>query len=102
MILAIHLNIHCTDLPLASDPVFYLHHANLDRLWWSWQSKDLNTRLSDMSGPLFQFDYGNERGGNATLATTIRLGQSVNITLSVGDVMNIEGNILCYKYDKLY
>ncbi|KAH7390635.1 hypothetical protein BKA66DRAFT_459432 [Pyrenochaeta sp. MPI-SDFR-AT-0127] len=85
-----------------SDPIFYLHHANLDRLWWSWQSKDPNARLSDISGPLVQFDYANQQGENATLDTKIRLGQSVNITLTVRDVMNIQGDLLCYKYDKLY
>ncbi len=55
-----------------------------------------------MSGPLVQFDYGNQQGGNATLDTEIRVGESVNITLKIRDVMNIQGNVLCYKYDKLY
>jgi tyrosinase len=91
-----------TDLTLASDPIFYLHHANVDRLWWSWQSKNPSARLSDISGPLVQFDYANQLGGNTTLDTEIRLGQSINITLPVRDVMNIQDDVLCYKYDKLY
>ncbi|KAJ7128802.1 tyrosinase [Mycena crocata] len=32
------------------DPVFYLHHANLDRIWWTWQQMDLPKRLFDISG----------------------------------------------------
>lgn len=91
-----------TDGASASDPIFWLHHANMDRFWWSWQSKNLSARLSDFSGPLVQMDYDNEQGGNATLNTEIRIGQSVNITMKVRDVMNIQGNVLCYKYDKLY
>ena len=33
------------------DPLFYLHHTYLDKLWWTWQQSDLPTRLSDISGP---------------------------------------------------
>ncbi len=90
-----------TDSASANDPIFWLHHANMDRYWWSWQAKDLKTRLSDFSGPLIAMDYDNQKGGNATLDTEIRIGQSVNITLKVRDVMNIQGSVLCYAYDKL-
>jgi tyrosinase len=38
--------------PMSSpgDPMFYLHHTWLDKLWWNWQSLDLKRRLTDMSG----------------------------------------------------
>lgn len=32
------------------DPLFYLHHAYLDKLWWEWQSLDVSTRLTEISG----------------------------------------------------
>ena len=32
------------------DPLFYLHHTWLDKLWWNWQSIDLKHRLTDISG----------------------------------------------------
>lgn len=32
------------------DPVFFLHHANLDRLFWKWQEANLTARLTDVSG----------------------------------------------------
>lgn len=32
------------------DPVFYLHHGYLDKLWWDWQSLNLSTRLTDIGG----------------------------------------------------
>lgn len=87
------------------DPIFYLHHANLDRVWWSWQKLNLKTRLGDISGPLNIMDYGNQLGGNATLSTPLTVGVSAQ-DLTVGDVMNIAGcgqtGALCYEYDKVY
>ena len=38
--------------PVASpgDPIFYLHHTWLDKLWWDWQKED-KKRLSEIGGP---------------------------------------------------
>jgi tyrosinase len=88
-----------------ADPIFYLHHANLDRVWWSWQKLNLGARLTDISGPIFMMDYANAQGGNVTLDYPMSLGVSgPNVT--VGDVMNIAGcgkhGVLCYEYDKVY
>ena len=33
------------------DPIFYLHHTWLDKLFWDWQKLDLPARLSDIGGP---------------------------------------------------
>ena len=33
-----------------NDPLFFLHHTNLDRLWWVWQQANLTARLNDISG----------------------------------------------------
>ncbi|KAJ2919611.1 hypothetical protein MD484_g770, partial [Candolleomyces efflorescens] len=38
----------------AIDPLFYLHHANLDRIWWVWQQADRQKRLTDIWGPTTQ------------------------------------------------
>ena len=42
--------------PIASpgDPIFYLHHTWLDKLFWEWQARDLPARLSDISGRTMQ------------------------------------------------
>jgi tyrosinase len=33
------------------DPLFYLHHAWLDKQWFDWQAKNPAVRLSEMGGP---------------------------------------------------
>ncbi|EAQ92917.1 hypothetical protein CHGG_01152 [Chaetomium globosum CBS 148.51] len=88
-----------------ADPIFYLHHANLDRVWWSWQKLNLETRLTDISGPIFLMDYDNLKGGNVTLEFPLSVGVSAS-NVTVGDVMNIvacgQNGVLCYEYDQVY
>jgi tyrosinase len=38
--------------PISSpgDPLFYLHHTWLDKIWADWQRKDLPKRLREMGG----------------------------------------------------
>ena len=33
------------------DPLFFLDHSWLDKLWWEWQKLDLPNRLLDIGGP---------------------------------------------------
>ena len=46
--------------PIASpgDPIFYLHHTWLDRLFWQWQSLSLPARFSDVGGGNVQTGFG--------------------------------------------
>jgi tyrosinase len=73
----------------------------MDRVWWSWQSRDLSTRLDDVSGSLVAMDYNNLQAGNATLDTVMQF-ESLAAAIKVRDVMNVQGDYLCYKYDTLY
>lgn len=84
-----------------SDPIFFMHHANIDRVWWSWQKKDLKNRLKDISGPIFIQDFNNEQGGNTTLDYPLSLGFNAQ-DITVSDTMDIKGGVLCYDYDEIY
>ncbi|KAL1598905.1 hypothetical protein SLS60_008050 [Paraconiothyrium brasiliense] len=78
-----------------ADPLFYLHHGNLDHIFWTWQQKDLAARLDQVGGPVVPFDYS---GQNVTLDFQINMGAlSGNATLK--DLLNTAGDILCYTYD---
>jgi tyrosinase len=87
--------------PFASpaDPIFWMHHANLDRVWWSWQKRDLKKRLKDVSGPVVIQDFGNAQAGNVTLEFGLSLGYN-GWDARVAEMMDI--GPLCYKYDELY
>ena len=86
---------------LACDPIFYLHHANMDRVWWSWQARDRTARTKDVSGPLIAMDYTNKRGGNATLDTIMKY-ESIAASVPVSAVMDIQDGELCYTYETVY
>ena len=38
--------------PISSpgDPLFYMHHTWLDKIWWDWQELDPETRLTAIGG----------------------------------------------------
>ncbi|KAF2127046.1 Di-copper centre-containing protein [Dothidotthia symphoricarpi CBS 119687] len=76
------------------DPLFFLHHGNLDRIFWTWQQEDLKIRLKQVGGPIFPFDYS---GKNVTLDFTVNMGKLAgNVTLE--DLLNTQGKTLCYMY----
>jgi tyrosinase len=76
------------------DPLFYLHHGNLDRIFWEWQQKDLETRLNQVGGPVVPFDYG---GTNVTLDFTINMGKLAG-DATLKSLLDTTGGTLCYTY----
>lgn len=78
------------------EPLFYLHHANVDRIWWKWQSGDIQQRLLDIGGPVKMMDYS---GPNVTLSQPITLGLLAP-DITAKETMSILGGPgnLCYIY----
>jgi tyrosinase len=96
------------------DPLFFLHHTNLDRLWWKWQQANLTTRLSEMSGrsipPLTSLtsygwlfpsdavmDYDGDAYNTTTLNHNLWMG-GVGSNATVGQVMDLNGDLICAEY----
>jgi tyrosinase len=74
-----------------ADPVFYLHHVQLDRLWWLWQQEQ----------PSRTMEYNGRTSGHSQAQA------SLNDTLPmhglareprVEEVMDAQGVLLCYEY----
>lgn len=96
------------------DPVFFLHHANLDRHWWQWQKANLSARLTDMSGSVFPkesamiagdwlmpssayLDYDGDPGNQTTLNHVLwTMGIMPNHTIA--EVMDLQGSLICADY----
>jgi len=76
------------------EPLFFLHHGNMDHVFWKWQQKDLKTRLNQVGGPVVPLKYGGE---NVTLDFQVNMGRLAgNVTLK--NLLNTEGGTLCYAY----
>ncbi|KAK0657809.1 hypothetical protein B0T16DRAFT_386283 [Cercophora newfieldiana] len=75
-----------------NDPLFFLHHAQVDRLWWIWQQQDPSTRTNAYNG--FREDG---QGPAATLDDVLpMLGLAPDGV--VRDYMDVKGGTLCYTY----
>ncbi|KAL9077910.1 MAG: hypothetical protein Q9157_003177 [Trypethelium eluteriae] len=75
-----------------NDPVFFLHHTNLDRLWSQWQQTDPAKRLNA---------YNGKANGNsmepAQLSDPLDM-DGLSRNLMVQNVMETQGGQFCYKY----
>lgn len=86
------------------DPVFFLHHYYIDRLWWQWQTANPDSRMYDMSGSVFNETYLEVEGITAPAASTTTLDYVLNVAdilddVTIEDVMNAQNGLLCYEYD---
>ncbi|TEB22510.1 Di-copper centre-containing protein [Coprinellus micaceus] len=76
-----------------ADPLFYLHHGGLDRLWWKWQQADPTNRLYAISGPTTQ------RGrDNVTLDFEIDF-PALGPNITVRDTMDSSLYPNCFTYE---
>ncbi|KAJ3949164.1 uncharacterized protein N0V96_000279 [Colletotrichum fioriniae] len=96
------------------DPLFFLHHTNLDRLWWQWQAQN-ESRLTDIGGNNVAqgffwssvqpsslgvnafLPYFNDNGNETTLDHVMWMaGIAENITIA--EVMDIKSDAICIEY----
>lgn len=77
------------------DPVFFLHHGQIDRIWWSWQrvSRDRFMQYNGKSRDTSEVE--------GHLKDILEFHSTIlNATPSVSDVIDTEADgPLCYIYD---
>ncbi|KAJ8121953.1 hypothetical protein O1611_g9966 [Lasiodiplodia mahajangana] len=79
----------------AGDPAFFLHHAQIDRMWTLWQNLNLRNRTSQVFGTGTAFNV--PPSPNVTLDTKIDfsvLGPQVAVRKTVSTT----DNNYCYMY----
>lgn len=98
------------------DPLFFLHHAYVDRLWWEWQQVDPDTRTNAI-GPLRNhpteayltreslpapgsefLDYSGDDGGNITTLSHVLWLTGLQPNVTIADVMDLSNNLNCAEY----
>ncbi|TFK21692.1 Di-copper centre-containing protein [Coprinopsis marcescibilis] len=75
-----------------ADPLFYLHHANLDRVWWKWQNANPSQRTYELSGPTTQ-------QGKIQITLDFMMDfPALGPNITVRDVMDASQSPSCFKY----
>ncbi|KAI1275445.1 hypothetical protein F5Y07DRAFT_409269 [Xylaria sp. FL0933] len=89
----IHLEIvgDLDELTAPNDPIFWLHHVQLDRLWWQWQQED-QARIWDYGG------YRKQPTRLVNLLDELNYGGLVDKKVLVKQAMDTRSGALCYKY----
>ena len=77
-----------------TDPVFFLHHAQLDRLWWLWQHQAPD-RINQYGGASYRDAPASE--GSADVGNTLSMG-GLAPDIQVAEIMDIRRGPLCYTY----
>lgn len=77
-----------------NDPLFFLHHTNVDRLWSQWQQADPDARLRDV---VDDKTYPPKDGLKSALDDVMPyMGLAADI--KIADVMTTQNDLLCYTY----
>lgn len=80
------------------DPLFYLHHASIDRTWWIWQTLDFEKRTGAQGIAGTQTFLNMPPSAAVTLDTPIDLGYAAGPTARLGDLLSTVDGPFCYIY----
>ncbi|KAK3363154.1 hypothetical protein B0T25DRAFT_31797 [Lasiosphaeria hispida] len=78
-----------------NDPLFFLHHTQVDRLWWLWQQQDPQTRTFAYNG--FHNTQDGSQGPTVMLSDILPMAGLAPDGI-VKDYMDVKGGKLCYTY----
>jgi tyrosinase len=82
-----------------NDPIFWLHHSGIDRMWSLWQEQDPANRAMEVGGATGFFDLAPLK--NETPVWVGGMAPDVP-AIQVMDPQNRDGRgVLCYKYEGL-
>ncbi|KAF5687094.1 Tyrosinase [Fusarium circinatum] len=96
---AIHQAIGGDMIPSTSpnDPLFMVHHTQIDRLWWLWQQKNPKQRNSDFSGIRILASGETDKKKASLKDKMPMLGLGPDRLVS--ELMTTSSNMLSYRYE---
>ncbi|KAL2067816.1 hypothetical protein VTL71DRAFT_15912 [Oculimacula yallundae] len=74
-----------------NDPIFFIHHVQLDRLWWQWQQRAPKERT-------LQYATSEEEPRGHILLREVFPFEPLARDRQVWEVMDTESDVLCYRY----
>lgn len=77
------------------DPYFFIHHAQIDRLWWIWTNQCLEDRQHALAGTITL--NNNPPSRNTTMDDILDLGFNAG-EIRIGDTLSTLGGPFCYIY----
>jgi len=88
----------CTQSYASNDPLFWLHHTQLDRLWSKWQNADPMNYDAFSGVPLHPHNLSDSRY-DLNASTTHKLEfDRLSVPITVNQVFNHGAPPFCYKY----
>lgn len=78
------------------EPGFWHHHGMIDRVWWIWQSLDLERRQYAISGTGTFMNA--PVSPNTTLDTVVNVGYANSGPVAMRDLMSTTAGRFCYVY----
>ncbi|QRV92816.1 tyrosinase [Ceratobasidium sp. AG-Ba] len=84
----------------ANEPIFHLHHGNVDRLWWLWQEKSPRNKQAFRGGSVRSFGLPEFPNGQPPWLNKTSMIPTAGMfeSYSIGDVMDTRKWPLCYVY----
>ncbi|KAF5609119.1 Tyrosinase [Fusarium pseudoanthophilum] len=79
------------------NPIFFLHHTQIDRLWSLWQEEDPKARTMEFAGYKTQDQFDGTKPLPASLEDTLLMNGLAD-DMKVKDLMGTQSSLLCYSY----
>ncbi|KAK1623769.1 hypothetical protein BDP81DRAFT_399120 [Colletotrichum phormii] len=81
------------------DPAFYLHHAQIDRVWWMWQMLSPNARQFADDAVMGTNTFLNSPpSADTTLDDVLEYGYAAGPSIKIRDTMSTLAGPYCYVY----
>lgn len=81
------------------DPLFYLHHSQIDRVWWIWQLLDTQARTQGATAVAGTNTFANQPpSANTTVEDYVDYGYAAGPPRKIKELLSTISGPFCYIY----